>query len=197
MSAIGHAAGSFPHHRPGHPEYDVSDLPSQQPAKANIMTSQLTIRQDGRSSGEFQAGASALFVLLLTSVHHAWGAWVFDTPWRLHIVFISVPVAMVIAALLAVSKNDVSGWGRPARWAAAIVILGFPIAMIGFWEGGFNHLVKNLVFFTQGEAATRSLFPSPAVEMPSDLVFEITGVLQFPAALHALRKLVRLVRQAG
>lgn len=163
------------------------------------MTSQLTTVRQGRttSSGEFQAGASALIVLLLTSVHHAWGAVIYDTLWRLHIVFISVPVAMFVAALLYVSKNDLSGWGRPARWAAATVILGFPIAMIGFWEGGFNHLVKNLVFFTQGEAATRSLFPSDMVEMPNDLVFEVTGVMQFGAALYALRKLWLLASGRG
>jgi hypothetical protein len=66
--------------------------------------------------------------------------------------------------------------------------------MIGFWEGGWNHLVKNAVFFTQGGDAARVLFPSPAYEMPSDPVFEITGVMQFVAALVAAWTLLRLVR---
>jgi hypothetical protein len=154
------------------------------------MSSQITIRGD--RSAEFRAGATALFVLLLTSIHHAWGAAIYETPWRLHIVFISVPVAIVIAALLYVSRNGGS-WSTFARWIAILVILVFPIALIGFWEGGFNHLVKNVAFFAHGEPAARSLFPSPDVEMPNDLVFEVTGVMQFGAALYALWMLRLLV----
>lgn len=155
------------------------------------MSNQLTVREEPRSA-EFAAGASAVFILLLTSIHHAWGAAIYDTPWRLHIVFISVPVAIVIAAMLYISSNG-RAWNALARWAAILVILVFPIAMIGFWEGGFNHLVKNIVFFVHGEAAARSLFPSADFEMPNDLIFEVTGVMQFGAALYALSKLRLLI----
>lgn len=151
------------------------------------MPNQITVGERA-GSAEFTAGASALFVLLLTSIHHAWGAAIYDTPWRLHIVFVSVPVAVVIAALLYVSRSG-GRWSALARWAAILVILVFPIALIGFWEGGFNHLVKNIVFFAQGETAARAVFPSPDVEMPNDIVFEVTGIMQFGAALLALWKL--------
>jgi len=155
------------------------------------MSSQLTLK-DAPRSAEFVAGASALLILLLTSIHHAWGAAIYETPWRLHIVFISVPVAIVIAVLLYVSGNG-RAWSTAARWMAILVIVGFPIALIGFWEGGFNHLVKNIVFFAHGEAAARAIFPSSIVEMPNDVVFEVTGVMQFGAALYALWKLRLLV----
>lgn len=155
------------------------------------MSNQLTVREEPRSA-EFAAGASALFILLLTSVHHAWGAAIYDTPWRLHIVFISVPVAIVIAVLLYVSSSGRAA-NALARWAAMLVILVFPIAMIGFWEGGFNHLVKNIVFFAHGEAAARAIFPSVDVEMPNDIVFEVTGVMQFGAALYAMWTLRLLI----
>ena len=38
----------------------------------------------------------ALAVLLLTSVHHAYGAFAYNTPWRLHAVFLSAFAAAVI-----------------------------------------------------------------------------------------------------
>jgi hypothetical protein len=154
------------------------------------MSSQITIRET--RSAEFQAGATALFVLLLTSIHHAWGAAIYETPWRLHIVFISVPVAIVIAVLLYLSRNGGS-WSTLARWIAVLVILVFPIALIGFWEGGLNHLVKNIIFFANGEATAREVFESNDVEMPNDLIFEVTGVMQFGAALYALWMLRLLV----
>ncbi|MGE0499962.1 MAG: hypothetical protein AB7I79_11960 [Rhizobiaceae bacterium] len=152
------------------------------------------VRRD--RSPEFAAGASADFVLGLTSLHHVWGAAVYDTPWRLHIVFISVPAAAAIAALLYASARR-GRWSATARWLAIIVIVAFPIAMIGFWEGGWNHLVKNLTFFARGAAAARALFPPPTHEMPSDLIFEVIGVMQFVAALVALRALWSLVRRVG
>lgn len=145
-------------------------------------------------SAEFRAGAAALFIFLLTSVHHAWGAYVFDTPFRLHIVFVSIPFAALIIGLLYVAAT-----GRPraaaiARWAAVVSIAVFPILAIGFYEGGFNHVVKNLVFFIGGEGAARETFSSSMYEMPSDVFFEVTGVLQLPAAVYASVQLVRLVR---
>jgi hypothetical protein len=191
MSRSAQAAKTVRQSRADGQEYDVTRSPSQQRNERRAMPNQLTVRAAPRSA-EFTAGASAIFILLLTSIHHAWGAAIYHTPWRLHIVFISVPVAIIIAALLYVSSND-RAWSTVARWAAILVILGFPIAMIGFWEGGFNHLVKNIVFFAHGEAAARTIFPSPMVEMPNDVVFEMTGVMQFGAALYALWTLRLLI----
>lgn len=139
---------------------------------------------------DIKAGAAALGVLLLTSIHHIYGAVIYDTPWRLHIVMISVPVAIIIAALLYASRvASRPTWRLVAKWTAAAVILVFPIVMIGFYEGGFNHVYKNIVFFAFGEAAMRADFPSAMVEMPNDLFFEVSGILQFPLAVYTLTQL--------
>ncbi|MCO5163664.1 MAG: hypothetical protein M9939_21260 [Mesorhizobium sp.] len=149
---------------------------------------------DRLRSAEFRAGAAALFILVLTSVHHAWGAYVFDTPFRLHIVFVSIPVAALIVGLFYVTATGRPRVATAARWAAIATIALFPILAIGFYEGGYNHLVKNLVFFVGGEGATREVFSSPMYEMPSDVFFEATGVLQLPAAVYASLQLWRLLR---
>ncbi len=145
-------------------------------------------------SAEFRAGAAALFILFLTSVHHAWGAYVFATPFRLHIVFISVPFAAVVIGLIYYAGTVEARGARIARWAAIVTIAAFPILAIGFYEGGYNHVVKNLVFFIGGAGAAREAFASPMYEMPSDVFFEVTGVLQLPAAIFASLQLWRLVR---
>jgi len=59
--------------------------------------------------------------------------------------------------------------------------------MIGTFEGLYNHVVKNLLYFGGAPSALMlRLFPAPTYEMPNDVFFEITGVLQVvPAALAA------------
>ncbi len=53
------------------------------------------------------------------------------------------------------------------------------IWFIGLYEGVYNHLFKNLLFFAGVNGQTMaSLFPPPMYEMPNDFLFELTGVLQ-------------------
>jgi len=132
----------------------------------------------------FRAGGAALALLALTSIHHAYGAFTFGTPWRLHILAIAVPVVIAIVVALhcsAVRPSRVAG-PRLAVFAAGL-ILAFPVGVIGIYEGGYNHVLKNLVYFIGGEAQARALFPSPLYEMPRDVFFEATGIAQFPLAI--------------
>ena len=129
----------------------------------------------------FRAGAAAVALMVLTSIHHAYGAYAFDTPWRLHIMFIAVPVALAIVALLLLARSTASARMRTiAQLLAIAVMLVFPAVMIGFYEGGYNHAVKNAVYFFVGEGAARSMFPGDMYEMPSDFIFEATGIAQLP-----------------
>lgn len=150
----------------------------------------------GRPDIRFRAGTAALLVLALTCVHHAYGAVVFDTPWRFHIVFMAVPAAAAIAALLYLAgAYRHLPRGRLALWAGALLILAFPAGMIGFYEGGYNHLVKNIVFFAAGEETARSMFPTPTYEMPNDPIFEITGIAQFPLSVLTVFLTVAMLRE--
>lgn len=141
------------------------------------------------------AGVAAIAVLVLTSVHHIYGAAIYDTPWRLHIVYFAVPAAIVIAATLFLGwawRGSASGF--IATWAGSLLALAFPVAAIGFYEGGYNHVIKNLVFFGFGEDPARTLFSGEAYEMPSDFFFEATGVAQFPLSILTAVLVLRLLR---
>lgn len=137
----------------------------------------------------------ALAVLLLTSVHHAYGAYVYDTPWRLHVVFVAGLMAALLLGSFQISRRrsaDLSG--RVAFWTFAAVVLVMPVAAIGLFEGGFNHLLKDALYFAGASAdVMQRLFPPPAYELPNDVFFEVTGVQQLVLGALTGYQLFRLV----
>src|SRR6266542_6260158 len=123
---------------------------------------------------------SALGVLLLTSVHHAYGAYAYDTPWRLHVVLVSALVTTAILVLRPLLRRPAgSALAKIAFWTFTAIVAAVPIGLIGLFEGGYNHGVKNILYF--GGASTTlmtRLFPPPTYELPNDLFFELTGTAQ-------------------
>ena len=68
--------------------------------------------------------------------------------------------------------------GEVAFWVFAAVMLVIPVGIIGLFEGGYNHAVKDALYFAgASEGLMRRLFPPPTYEMPDDAFFEITGAL--------------------
>ncbi|MBZ4419359.1 hypothetical protein [Myxococcus sp. RHSTA-1-4] len=136
-----------------------------------------------------RSAVASLAVLLLTSVHHAYGAFIYRTPWRLHMVAIAAVTAVVLLGALAVLRARPGGWtGGVALAVFALTTLGVPVGMIGVFEGAYNHVLKNVFYF--GGASPEllgRLFPPPTYELPNDFLFELTGVLQVvPAVLAAV-----------
>jgi ubiquinone/menaquinone biosynthesis C-methylase UbiE len=134
-----------------------------------------------------KVGVSSIGALLLTTIHHVYGAAIYNTPWRNHVAFISLPAVFFIAgALFASSKYSNTTFGRVALWSAIAAVVVIPLGAIGLFEGGYNHVVKNALYFSGASLnLMRRLFPPPAYEMPDDLFFELTGALQFFVALPA------------
>jgi hypothetical protein len=132
------------------------------------------------------AAAYALAVLFLTSVHHAYGGYVYATPWRYHALQVAGVTALVILGSLALLRARPSGQaGMLARGVFALAVLGVPVLIIGVFEGLYNHVIKNVLHFGGASSALMTrLFPPPTYELPNDPFFEITGMLQVvPAAL--------------
>jgi carbon starvation protein CstA len=106
----------------------------------------------------------SLILMVLTSFHHVYGALVYNTPWRFHVLFISIPVAIAILLLSArlSGKMDIKFW---TYWALVL----FPtILMLGVFEGLYNHLLKDFLYFTGFSRETLlTLFPPPKYEMPN------------------------------
>lgn len=148
------------------------------------------------SSPEFRAALTSIGVLALTTVHHAYGAFVYATPWRLHIAFVAVPGAALIAGLFWFGwarRHELSG--RIATGAGVVIAGALSVAMFGIVEGGYNHVLKNILYFGGlNMEAFRTLFPAPAYEIPDSLFFEVTGMGQLVLAAMAGLALVRVVR---
>lgn len=144
-----------------------------------------------------RAGVAAIALLILTSIHHAYGAYAFGTPWRLHILLAAAPAAILITVALFYGAMCSGRAARIATVGAAVFILIFPVAGIGLYEGGYNHVLKNLVYFIFGEAEALGVFPPPLYEMPSDFIFEATGVAQFPLSIMTAMLALPLLRRAG
>jgi hypothetical protein len=143
-----------------------------------------------------RAGTSVAVLMMLTSAHHLYGAAIYDTPWRRHVVLPSILTILVVAGSLVVfcTRPD-SRAGRLALWTAVAVTALFPIALIGVYEGVYNHALKDLLYFAgASETLLTRLFPPPMYEMPNDWLFEVSGVLQAVVAWLAARETYLLVK---
>jgi hypothetical protein len=133
------------------------------------------------------AALADAFLLVLTSAHHLYGAWRFDTPWRAHVAHIATWAGVLLGASLIVAQTR---RGRPAeRWAIdafTLLTLLVCVAWLGIYEGGYNHGIKTLVgWIGVPDSVFRALFPPSLYEPPGDVLFEVSGVLQLPAGLLA------------
>lgn len=155
------------------------------------------VGRDDRSRRQLAtAGISAIAVLLLTIGHHLYGASVYQTPWRAHVAHHgAVGIIVILAAMAIAWRWPETRIGRGAFWLFTIVTLVFPVSWIGLFEGGYNHTVKNALYFGGvSRELMLTLFPPPRYELPNDFVFEVTGILQFVMALVTARATYQLVR---
>lgn len=136
--------------------------------------------------------------MILTVIHHFYGAIIYATPWRLHVAVIVIPVLLMLIFAYGVHRwRPFALLGRASMWLFIVLTLLVPVGGIGLFEGGYNHLAKNALFFGGAPRTTlERLFPPPTYEMPNDSWFEVTGLLQFPIGLCAAYYLLRLRRES-
>ncbi len=135
-------------------------------------------------------------LMLLTSVHHVYGAVRYQTPWRMHVLLLSIPVLIVTIILGRMIKRK--GLSLKNAWSRIYCFIIFLVAigMIGAYEGLYNHLLKNILYFCGLPATAMSmLFPASMYEMPDDLFFELTGVLQGIIVIPLAVYFSRMIRQ--
>jgi hypothetical protein len=130
---------------------------------------------------------------LLTALHHAYGAWLYDTPWRMHIVPQGLTFLAICFAFLGIYLWKKWKIFLVLYLAAALLLFG---CGIGLYEGLYNHVLKNILFFAGVESATLlKMFPPPLYEMPDDFLFEFSGILQFAAAVFQIKYIVSCFRE--
>jgi hypothetical protein len=137
----------------------------------------------------------SIILLGLTSVHHTYGAIIYHTQWRLHVLLLSVPVIIITIYLnRLLNQNDKirNGYWFWIYWTITLLV---SIILIGVFEGIYNHILKNILFFGgMSKTGMRTLFPPATYEMPDDVIFEITGMLQGITAIVLIVYFIRLTR---
>jgi len=138
----------------------------------------------------------ALGVLVVTTVHHVYGAELYQTPERYHAVVIAAAALMLMVVGVEARRRWPDCWaGRLGWWLFWTVAAVIPVLLFGLVEGLYNHVIKvSLWALGLPEASLRRLFPEPAFELPNDFLFEVTGVLHVVPAFLAGYHLARMLR---
>lgn len=132
-----------------------------------------------------------VLLMTITSLHHVYGAWRYETPWRLHVLMLSIPVIVVVGLLYRFIKKE--GSPKFLFWIFWVITLLPSVLLIGMYEGAYNHLFKNIVYFAgAGRSTLDSLFQPGLYEMPNDFIFEFTGILQAVVLVPLIVYFVRL-----
>ena len=122
----------------------------------------------------------SLGTMIMTLVHHLYGAIIYNQPFRLHVAILAIPVIIVLLGTY-VGYKKVSKVLLKKIFLVIFLVVSilFSVAAIGLYEGGYNHVIKNILYF--GGISTETLdqiYPS-IYELPNDFVFEFTGIAQF------------------
>lgn len=141
------------------------------------------------------SGIALLAVYLTTSIHHVYGAVLYDTPWRTHIAYQGASWLMGSYVLLLICVKWKKIW---LRWIYAIVSGFFFVLAIGLYEGLYNHVLKNILYFVGVANATlMKMYPPPKYELPNDVLFEITGVFTFVVSMWCAIKMKDYLMEKG
>ena len=136
-------------------------------------------------------------VYIVTAFHHLYGAKVYNTSWRKDV---GINGGLILAAcfiflyLFNVYKKRVF---LTLYTVISFIVFDFGI---GIFEGLYNHVLKNILFFAGMPLSTwRKLFPAPAYEIPDNWLFESTGIIQFLVGLISIFYLLKIykVRKTG
>lgn len=134
-------------------------------------------------------------ILILTVFHHFYAAAIFDTPWRRHVAIIVLPVLFAMIVLYALHRwRPTTLVGNASFWLFILLVVLIPIAWLGFYHGGYTHLVKLILVVGR---VPQAMFEQlcPVCEVPGDLIYEVTGVMEFLLSLVAVYYLVKLWRE--
>lgn len=131
---------------------------------------------------------TSLSIMILTLLHHAYGALIYEEPFRLHVVFIAIPVILIMIMSFRLFQRKSSALIKKLAFTVFMLVsISIPVSAIGLYEGGYNHLLKNVLYFGgSSQAMLNQLFPPPLYEMPNSFIFEVTGIFQFVLGIYAV-----------
>jgi len=135
-------------------------------------------------------------LLIVTSIHHVYGAVVYNTPWRLHILMVSIPVIILtLAGNYFLTRREFPQKNFLLLLYCSIILI-FSIILIGGYEGVYNHALKNAFYFSGvSEGVLVKMFPPSMYVMPNNFLFELTGVMQAVIFVPLLLRMARLSKK--
>lgn len=133
-----------------------------------------------------KAAVGTVIAGFVSVAHHWYGAFAYDTPWRL-VVSLWIPgfVAIAIISLYLYWTRPTTKVGFIAFW---IFFLSAVVFQAGFtmFECVYSHVVKDVLYFVGApQDFLLRLFPPPAYHLPDDFLFELSGLLQFVGLIAA------------
>lgn len=115
-----------------------------------------------------------IILLLVTTVHHIYGGLLYATNWRIVGTLYGGFYCLVAVVLLQYSNRN-----------SAVRFLGMALSyfwaiVIGYYEGGYNHALKNLLFILEVPIKTLDILfpPEFGYKIPDNFTFELSGILQ-------------------
>jgi hypothetical protein len=102
-------------------------------------------------------------LMIVTSIHHVYGAIVYHTPWRLQVLMVSIPV--IIFTLFGSNfliRREFPGKNLLLLFYWFITLI-FSVILIGGYEGVYNHALK--IFFSFWAQVKVSLARCPAANV--------------------------------
>jgi len=130
---------------------------------------------------------------ITTWLHHIYGGFIYDTVYRIVVPTLTLPI--LLAATFYLQYNLIKRENQVVKVLFTLIVSIFWIVAIGLIEGGYNHILKNILFFADvSKDRLTVLFPPEFGELrlfekPNDLIFELTGIVQFFLGLLLIKKL--------
>lgn len=76
-------------------------------------------------------------------------------------------------------------------WAYTIFAGFFFVGAIGLFEGAYNHVLKNILYFGGFSLDTlHKMYPLPKYQLLNDWIFEILGVMTLFVSLWCLKTMI-------
>lgn len=146
-----------------------------------------------RNKSIINVSLSILAVYVTTSAHHLYGAWLYETPWRNHIAYQGFTWLIVSYLILLPTLKWSFTW---IKWIFVLFAGFFFVGAIGFYEGFYNHVLKNILYFGGVERGVLlRMYPPPKYELPDDFLFELSGVFTFFVSLWCLSTMIKFLRK--
>lgn len=132
---------------------------------------------------------SSVALVVLTSIHHGYGAITYGTPWRWNLLKESIPVIcfLLVSAYFIKRKYHFS-FKSFWNWLFLLTLIFPVIFQIGAFEVVYCQGFKNaLPYLEVSSSRLLEMFPPPMFSQKNDLVFEIIGLQQIIVLFFILK----------